>query len=142
MPKQRDPALEESRPIELRPLPGHPEYRNRPGRTGLDPFDNYREEGFFLGNIIASLLRGQALTRNPFWIGCMFLVGILLLGIGLLSFTVPPASAVVDQIAYVPLLLWFVVLGVIGFLCIVNAYMSIRDIVRGRVDSKEDGDSE
>ena len=137
MPKRRDSSAQESQPIELRPFPGHPGYRNRPGRTGLDPLDNYREEGFFLGSVMVSLAHGRALTRNPFLAGCMLLVGVLLLGLGLLSFTVPYTVSGF-MIFYLPALLWFVILGVIGFLCIVNASLSIRDISHGQADSEDE----
>ena len=37
--------------------PGQPGYRNRPGRTGLDPFENDQEQGYMIGLAIRSLFR-------------------------------------------------------------------------------------
>ena len=37
--------------------PGEPGYRNRPGRTGLDPLENRQEAGRMVGLAIRSLFR-------------------------------------------------------------------------------------
>jgi hypothetical protein len=37
--------------------PGEPGYRNRPGRTGLDPLENRQEAGRMFGLAIRSLFR-------------------------------------------------------------------------------------
>lgn len=37
--------------------PGQPGYRNRPGRTGLDPLENRQEAGRMVGLALRSLFR-------------------------------------------------------------------------------------
>lgn len=37
--------------------PGQPGYRNRPGRTGLDPLENSQDQGYFIGLAIRGLFR-------------------------------------------------------------------------------------
>lgn len=38
-------------------VPGQPGYRNRPGRTGLDPLENRQEAGYMVGLAIRGLFR-------------------------------------------------------------------------------------
>ncbi|HEY0733665.1 MAG TPA: hypothetical protein VGD69_02065 [Herpetosiphonaceae bacterium] len=47
-------------------VPGQPGYRNRPGRTGLDPLENSQDQGYFIGLAIRGLFRRirRLLTRR------------------------------------------------------------------------------
>jgi hypothetical protein len=46
-------------------LRGYPGYRNRPGRSGLDPVDSDNESGFMAGVMLRRLLTGNLRTRSP-----------------------------------------------------------------------------
>ncbi len=121
MPKQRRP-LEERRPVRLTKL-SWPSIRNRPGQTGLDPMDTYREEGSFWGYILSRLLRLKVRTRNPFLIVLMFLAAVSLIGCVLAGF-IPNSfsySAYImgTGICFIPL----------GILLLVNAVVSLRDLI-------------
>jgi hypothetical protein len=45
-------------------VPGQPNYRNRPGRSGLDPIDNQYEYSHIKGRAIRMLLDGKWYTDN------------------------------------------------------------------------------
>ena len=58
------------------PSYGRPGYRDRSGRSGLDPMDTYREEGSVAGLFIRNLFTGHVRTRNPVLLILMTLIGI------------------------------------------------------------------
>lgn len=51
------PSDEQSIPKTSTLAPGQPGYRNRPGRTGLDPLENRQEAGYMVGLAIRGLFR-------------------------------------------------------------------------------------
>ena len=69
-------------------MPGWPGYRNRPGRSGLDPVDGRTEAAHTTGTILHQLFNGQ--TRNPVSLFLLGLFGLLLIS--------PLALAVSDLI--------------------------------------------
>ena len=75
-----------ARPMDLRasassvPLIGIPTIRIRPGRSGLDPMDTYREEGAVLGRALRDVVWGKVRTRNPLIMVSMLIGGIILIG--------------------------------------------------------------
>ncbi len=58
---------------------GRPAHRNRLGRSGLDPMDTYREQGYMLGWLLRALITDQFRTRNLLFLVSMFVVGIFFL---------------------------------------------------------------
>ncbi len=58
---------------------GRPAYRNRLGRSGLDPMDTYCEQGYMLGWLLRALITDRFRTRNLFYLVSMFVVGIFFL---------------------------------------------------------------
>ncbi|HEY0603556.1 MAG TPA: hypothetical protein VGD58_11630 [Herpetosiphonaceae bacterium] len=51
------PSEHQSIPNASTLAPGQPGYRNRPGRTGLDPLENSQDQGYFIGLAIRGLFR-------------------------------------------------------------------------------------
>ena len=54
-------------------------YRNRPGRTGLDPIETYQEAAYIEGRFLKALFTGRLRTRNPIYLTTMVICGLLLL---------------------------------------------------------------
>ncbi len=118
-----------SRPINLQYIPGQLGYRTRPGRTGLDPMDTYREEGLFLGIVLRQLLGVQVRTRN-----LLLIVLMLVLGLCLLDFIIVSLAGLFGPNRYdfgsrIPSLTFLVPWGLIGFMSIVNALVNIGSMI-------------
>lgn len=126
MPSRKRRPSTEDRPKEIRYPFGKPGFRNRPGRSGLDPMDTYREEGSVIGSLIRALIRVQVRPRNPLWIVLLLLLGSLLLGSIILDFMIPPGT---DPVGLVCGLAPFQLLG---FILVVNAVASIWGIIASR----------
>lgn len=58
-------------------VPQKPNQRNRAGRSGLDPMDNYRESGYIQGIILKQIFTGNLRTANPYFLIIMFGLGLL-----------------------------------------------------------------
>jgi len=74
MPKkelERDTQPNESK------LLGFPGYRQRDGRSGLDPIDNENELGHMEGSFVRALFTLKLRTRNPLYLIAMFLLGVV-----------------------------------------------------------------
>ncbi len=50
-------------------------HRNRPGASGLDPMDTYREAAYAEGLFYRRLFTGRLRTRNEFYITLMAVFG-------------------------------------------------------------------
>ncbi len=69
---KRDPNSNQSK------LLGFPGYRQRDGRSGLDPIDNENELGHMEGSFARALFTLKLRTRNPLYLIAMFLLGVVL----------------------------------------------------------------
>jgi hypothetical protein len=58
-------------------LPGWPGYRTRPNRSGLDPLDTRNEAAHMGGAFLRDIFALRARTRNPFYLGLMFIFGVV-----------------------------------------------------------------
>ncbi len=63
--------------IEGNQLPGWPGYRTRPNRSGLDPLDTRNEAAHMGGTFLRDIFTLRARTRNPFYLGLMFIFGVV-----------------------------------------------------------------
>jgi hypothetical protein len=102
-------------------IPGWPAFRNRWGRSGLDPLDTYKEWGYLQGLFIRKLFTGRLRTRNPIWLGAMIVSGI---------FLVMPYFAGIyeslDNHSVSGLFVIAVPVGLPGYLLLLNVYYSLR----------------
>ncbi len=105
-------------------------YRNRAGRTGLDPMDSYGEQGRFVGLLIRWLLRGR--TRNPLLIAVLFVFGLPVIVVTLWGLIQPIFSLESWQIIPAAILLF------VGFFAIVRAVDSLLALRRERSISARD----
>jgi hypothetical protein len=95
-------------------------HRNRPGQSGLDPMDAYREWGFAQGLFIRNVLRLNARTRNPVYLLVMALVGAGLIVPVAASLNARAGGAdIIGAICFLPF-------GVSGVLLLANVWLSIR----------------
>jgi hypothetical protein len=60
-------------------LQGWPGYRNRQGRSGLDPLDNDAEGGHMAGLFVRRLVTGKLRTRKPIYLVLMAALGLICL---------------------------------------------------------------
>jgi tetratricopeptide (TPR) repeat protein len=58
-------------------LIGWPGYRNRPGRSGLDPLERSAEQGYMQARVLLLLAIGKFRTRDPLYLVAMTCVGLL-----------------------------------------------------------------
>ncbi len=93
--------------------------RNRPGRTGLDPMDTYREVGYAEGMFLKHILTLRLRTRNPLVLIAMSVVGLALL----------PLLTTLGQIKNSDELIFSIMcmapLGVFGALLLLNVGLSV-----------------
>jgi hypothetical protein len=104
MPKRVSVHHTDQIPTEESSIIGRPGYRNRPGRSGLDPMDTYNEQGFIEGLLIRNLLTGRFLTRNPFVLVLMALLGIVCLTPEILALVYHPNDGGAISICYGPIM--------------------------------------
>lgn len=101
-------------------LRGWPGFRNRPGRSGLDPLDAYFEEPHTYGIIIRRLLNRRLRTHNPVYLLLMTFAGLICSSpvfMFLLSFEGDWFFAILSLI-YSPLL-------IVGFALLLNVFLSL-----------------
>ena len=58
-------------------LLGWPGYRTRPNRSGFDPLDTRNEAAHMGGTFLRDIFALRARTRNPFYLGLMFIFGVV-----------------------------------------------------------------
>jgi hypothetical protein len=124
MPKRVSVHHTDQTPTEESSIIGRPGYRNRPGRSGLDPMDRYNEQGFFEGLVVRNLLTGRVRTRNPFLLILMTLLGIICLTPEILALVYHPNDGGAVSICYGP------IMAAIGLGLLANV---IKCLVSGKI---------
>ena len=91
-------------------VPGQPNYRNRPGRSGLDPIDYQFEYAHIQGRIVRMLLDGKWFTDNPIYVMILILAGLLSL-LGLVATVLSPILqiAFISPFCLIPFVLYFLI---------------------------------
>jgi hypothetical protein len=105
-------------------LLGFPGYRQRDGRSGLDPIDNENELGHMEGSFARALFTLKLRTRNPLYLIAMFLLGV-----------VPTVISIVILIAtigesnnWIPVIL----MNVVTLPLAINFFLSIFPLLKPR----------
>jgi hypothetical protein len=122
------PQDKRKRSFQITSLPGWPGYRNRPSRSGLDPVDTYLEEAFIEGMFLRRLLTLQLRTKNRFYLGLMFLAGLVSLLLSIPFWAIVPlewdSNLIILGLKIFGLLIVTGVPLVMGILLLVNFVLS------------------
>jgi hypothetical protein len=91
-------------------VPGQPNYRNRPGRSGLDAIDFRYEYAHIQGRVVRMLLDRKWYTGNPFMVIALSIWGLAIL-IGLAGSVISPIVAVIliSPFCLIPFVLYFLI---------------------------------
>lgn len=116
---KRDPNSNQSK------LLGFPGYRQRDGRSGLDPIDNENELGHMEGSFARALFTLKLRTRNPLYLIAMFLLGVVPSVISIVVL----AATLGESINWIPVLLMNVVTLPlsINFILSLVQFFNLRD---------------
>ena len=105
-------------------LLGFPGYRQRDGRSGLDPIDNENELGHMEGSFARALFTLKLRSRNPLYLIAMFLLGV-----------VPTVISIVILVAtlgesnnWIPVIL----MNVVTLPLAINFFLSIFHMLKSR----------
>jgi hypothetical protein len=103
-------------------IPGWPGYRNRPGRSGLDPLDNEFELARMEGIFIRNLIKGRLRPNERLYRILMFVIGMFCL----LLFFLPVMEQVSGGYVYPIAWCYLGIPGVLGVLLLWNLFLTTR----------------
>jgi hypothetical protein len=103
-------------------IPGRPGYRNRPGRSGLDPLDNEFELARMEGIFIRALITGRLRPNELFYRILMFVFGVFCL----LLFALPVLERLIGGYVYPIAWCYSLMPAALGVLILWNLFLTIR----------------
>jgi hypothetical protein len=104
---------------------GMPGYRNRPGRSGLDPLDTNAEYYHLMGVFIRKVFTRRLRTRDPLYLAMMVIFGVIPVTVLLILITLPNKSYFVVSLSTI---LFFGAYFVISFLLTLNFIVNMLEI--------------
>ena len=119
---QKEPKPEKQSPESQ--LLGFPGYRQRDGRSGLDPIDNENELGHMEGSFARALFTLKLRTRNPLYLIGMFLLGVVPTVISIVML----AATLGESNNWIPVIL----MNVVTLPLTINFFMSIYSMLKSR----------
>ena len=124
-PSKTDVSQGSQKPDQSDTLQGWPGYRTRQNRSGYDPIDTDTESGHMLGIFLRRLFTGQLRTRNPFYLACLAVLGLLGISPLLLAFSGILQGNPMPGEAWV----YITLAGILGIALLVNL---IKNLIRYR----------
>ncbi len=122
-------------------IPGQPAYRNRPGRTGLDPRDAYREQGYMFGWIIRKFFTGSVRTSKITYLTFMLLGGLFFL-LPLLICAVRCLPRTGDEVPYIGNIIELSPWAIIGLGLLFSFVVNLLELTRSSPGDDDSGPTE